>query len=84
MFIWLVVETSKPIRENIHTPPPPPLSWYSLPRGIFVIIARDFQIILKLELSNLTLDFVWVDFYIEICQPRTRALFFVKRILYLN
>ena len=24
MLIWLVVETSKPIRENIHTPHPPP------------------------------------------------------------
>ena len=37
---------------------------YGRPRGIFVRIARDFQIILKLE--DLTLDFMWVDFYIEI------------------
>ena len=57
MFTWLAVETSKRIRENI-----PPR--YGRPRGIFVRIARDFQIILKLE--DLTLDFMWVDFYIEI------------------
>ena len=38
MFTWLAVETSKRIRENIHSP-----------RGIFMTIARDFQIILKLE-----------------------------------
>ena len=31
-------------------------------RGFFVTIARDFQNILKLEV-----DFIWVDFYIEIC-----------------
>ena len=47
---------------KIFTPPP----WYGCPRGIFVTIARDFQITLKLELSTLTLDFVWVDFYTEI------------------
>ena len=34
---------SKRICENIHPP------WYDRPRGIFVTIARDFQIILKLE-----------------------------------
>ena len=33
----------KRIRENIHSPR------YGRPRGIFVTIARDFQIILKLE-----------------------------------
>ena len=60
MFTWLAVETSKRIRKNIHS------FRYGRPRGIFVTIARDFQIILKLELSTLTLDFVWVDFHIEI------------------
>ena len=34
---------SKRIRENIHSPR------YGGPRGIFVTIAGDFQIILKLE-----------------------------------
>ena len=53
------MKTSKRIRENI------PSHRYGRPRGIFVTIARDFQIILKLELSSLTLDFVWVDFYIK-------------------
>ena len=43
MFTWLAVETSKSIRENIHTPR------YGRPRGIFVTIARDFQIISKLK-----------------------------------
>ena len=43
MFTCLAVETSKRIRENIHSPR------YGRPRGIFVTILRDFQIILKLE-----------------------------------
>ena len=43
MFTWLALETSKRIRENIHSPQ------YGRPRGIFVTIARDFQIIMKLE-----------------------------------
>ena len=43
MFTWLSVETSKRIRENIHSPR------YGRPRGIFVTIARGFQIVLKLE-----------------------------------
>ena len=47
MFTCLAVETSKRIRENIYSPPPPPR--YGRPRGIFVTIARDFQIISKLE-----------------------------------
>ena len=59
MFTWVAVETSKRIRENIHFPR------YGRSRGIFVTIAGGFQIILKLELSTLTLDFVWVDFYVK-------------------
>ena len=43
MFTWPAGETSKRIRENIHCPR------YGRPRGIFVTIARDFQIISKLE-----------------------------------
>ena len=43
MFTCLAVETSKRIRENIHSPR------RGHPRGIFVTIARDFQIISKLE-----------------------------------
>ena len=43
MFTWLAVKTSKCIRENIHSPR------CGRPRGIFVTIVRDFQIILKLE-----------------------------------
>ena len=43
MFTCLAAETSKRIRENIHSPR------YGRPREIFVTIARDFQIILKLE-----------------------------------
>ena len=58
------------IRENIHTPPPAP---YGRPRGIFVTIARDFQIILKLELLILALDFMWVDFYIKIGSKFTKS-----------
>ena len=57
IFTWFSEETSKRIRENMHS------LRYSRPRGIFVTIARDFQIILKLEILTLTLDFVWVDFY---------------------
>ena len=33
-----------------------------------MMFAHDFQIILKLELSIRTLDFAWVDFYIEFYQ----------------
>ena len=43
MFTCLAVETSQRIRENIHSPR------CGRPRGIFVTIARDFQIISKLE-----------------------------------
>ena len=43
MFTCLAVETTKRIRENIHS------LRYGRPRGIFVTIARDFQIISKLE-----------------------------------
>ena len=43
MFTCLAMETSKRIRENIHSPQ------HGRPRGIFVTIARDFQIISKLE-----------------------------------
>ena len=43
MFTWPAGETSKRIRENIHSPR------YGRPRGIFVTIARDFEIISKLE-----------------------------------
>ena len=43
MFTWLAGETSKRIRENILSPR------YGRPRGIFVTIARDFEIISKLE-----------------------------------
>ena len=43
MFTWLAGETSKRIRENIYSPR------YGSPRGIFVTIARDFEIISKLE-----------------------------------
>ena len=39
----LQIQTSKRIRENIHSPR------YGRPRGIFVTMARGFQIILKLE-----------------------------------
>ena len=45
MFTCLAVETSQRIRENIHSP----LPRCGRPRGIFVTIARDFQIISKLE-----------------------------------
>ena len=43
MFTCLGVEASKGIRENIHS------LRYGRPRGIFVTIARDFQIFWKLE-----------------------------------
>ena len=43
MFICLAVETIKRICENIHSPR------YGRSREIFVTIARDFQIISKLE-----------------------------------
>ena len=43
MFTWLAGETSKRIHENIHSPR------YGRPRGIFVTIARDFEIISKFE-----------------------------------
>ena len=43
MFTCLAVETSQRIPENIHSPR------CGRPRGIFVTIARDFQIISKLE-----------------------------------
>ena len=46
MFTWLAGETSKRIRENIHSPR------YGRPRRIFVTIARDFEIISKLEDSR--------------------------------
>ena len=46
----------KRIRENIHFPR------YGRPRGIFVTIARDFQIILKLEETR----FYVGGFFIEI------------------
>ena len=39
-----------------------PMSRHGRPRGIFVMIARDFQIISKLLFSTV---FVWVDFYTE-------------------
>ena len=52
-FVWKLAR--KIIRENIHSPR------YGRSPGIFVTIARDLQIISKLELLTLTLDFVWVD-----------------------
>ena len=55
--ICVLFETSKRIRENIHSPR------YGRPRrGVFVTIARDFQIILKLEDTR----FYVGGFYIEI------------------
>ena len=59
MFTWLAVKTSKRIRENIHSPPPP------------VMVAHEefswrLRVTFKLFWSLKTLGFMWVDFYIEI------------------
>ena len=51
------METSKSIRENIHSPR------YGRPRGILVTITRDFQIIFKLEDTQFYVD---GSFHIEI------------------
>ena len=43
IFTWVAVETSKAFVKIFATP------WYGRPRGIFVTISRDFQLILKLQ-----------------------------------
>ena len=56
MFTCLAVETSKRIRGNIHSPG--------------MVAQREFscrlRVTFKLFRSLKTLDFTWVDFYIEI------------------
>ena len=56
MFTWLAVETSKRIREKIHSPG--------------MIAHEEFswrlRVTFKLFWSLKTLHFMWVDFYIEI------------------
>ena len=56
MFTWLTVETSKRIRENIHSPGMVAHEEFS----------RRLRVTFKLFWSSKTLYFMWVDFYIEI------------------